>query len=206
MSAFGWPSWAKPLSSVCLLPLGEELSRRIVERGELGVAEDGGFDFVDWKFELSVAGTVGLFEQCGAYGGKDFPVFFQTINVAIRNTAAQMPVNVLRILRLGAVDVPREVEVVVVLCIGDFTDRYEPGVPRDLNLLYEGINDLVDVLFTEAIFVAIFDEAFGGVDQKDALAGGGTFLVEHDYAGGNAGAEKEVWRKANDALNDAALD
>jgi len=41
----------------------------------------------------------------------------------------------------------------------------------------------VDVLLTEAVFVAVFDEAFGGVDQR-SLAGSGAFLVEHDYAAG----------------------
>ena len=45
-----------------------------------------------------------------------------------------------------------------------------------------------------------------GVDHEDALAGVGVFLVEHDDAGGNAGAVKEVGRQADDALDVAAPD
>jgi hypothetical protein len=51
------------------------------------------FDFGDGNFELGAAGAVSLFEQCGADGGKDFPVFFQSINVPVRYTAAQVAVN-----------------------------------------------------------------------------------------------------------------
>ncbi len=72
------------------------------------MTEDGGFDFADGHPELGVAGTVGLFEQRCAHAGEHLPEVFQRINVAVRNAAAQVAVNVLQILRLGAVNVARE--------------------------------------------------------------------------------------------------
>ena len=54
MSGLGWPSLAKPLSSGVLacLPFGEELRGGFVERGELGVAEDGGLHLGDGEPQL----------------------------------------------------------------------------------------------------------------------------------------------------------
>ena len=63
----------------------------------------------------------------------------------------------------------------------------------------------MDVLRAQAVLVAVFDEAFGGVDHEDALARGGVFLVQHDDAGRDAGAVKEIRRQADDALDVAAL-
>ena len=117
-----------------------------------------------------------------------------------------MAVNVLQVLRLGAVDVAREVEVVVVLRVADFRDGHHARVARDFGLAGEGVHDPVDVLLAEAVLVAVLDEALGGIDHEDAFAGVRAFLVEHDDAGGNAGAVKEVRRQADDALDDAALD
>ncbi|MNJ37219.1 hypothetical protein D3C77_320290 [compost metagenome] len=64
----------------------------------------------------------------------------------------------------------------------------------------------MDVLLTQAIFVAVLDKAFAGVDQEQALAPGAAFLVQHDDAGGNAGAVEQVGRKADDALDEALLE
>ena len=64
----------------------------------------------------------------------------------------------------------------------------------------------MDVLGAEAVLVAVLDEAFGGVDHEDALAGGGVLLVEHDDAGGDAGAVEEIGGQADDALDVAPAD
>ena len=117
-----------------------------------------------------------------------------------------MAVDVLQVLRLGAVDVAREVEVEVVLRVADLGQRHHARVARDFDLAGEGVHDLVDVLGAQAVLVAVLDEALGGVDHEDALAGGGVFLVEHDDAGGDAGAVKQVGRQADDALDVAAAD
>ena len=46
--------------------------------------------------------------------GADRPEAFERVDVGLRNTAAQMPVDVLRIFALEAVDVARQVEVIAV--------------------------------------------------------------------------------------------
>ena len=117
-----------------------------------------------------------------------------------------MGVNVLQVLRLGAVDVARDVEVEVVLRVADLGQRHHARIPWDFELPVEGIHDLVDVLGAEAVLVAVFHEALGGVDHEDALAGMGVFLVEHEDAGGDARAVKEIGRQADDALDVTALD
>ena len=47
----------------------------------------------------------------------------------------------------------------------------------------EDIDDLVNVAFTQTVLVAVLDESLACVDHKDALAGSGVFLVEHENAG-----------------------
>lgn len=70
----------------------------------------------------------------------------------------------------------------------------------------EDIDDLVQVALAEAVLVAVLDEALGGVDHENALAGGGVLLIEDEDAGGNAGAVEEVGGQADDALEDSGAD
>ncbi len=156
------------------------------------------------QLQPAVAGPARRLEQRGAHAGKHLPVAVERIDVAVRDAAAQVAVDVLQVLRLGAVDVARQVEVEVVLRVGDLGQRHHAGVARDFDLPGEGVDDLVDVLVAQAVLVAVLDEALGGVDHEDALAGGGVLLVEHDDAGGDAGAVEEVGRQADDALDVAA--
>ena len=98
------------------LPLREELGDAVVEGGELGVAEDGGLDLARCgTLELRSSRAAGRLEQRGAHAGEDLPVAVERVEVALRDAAAQVAVDVLQVLRLGAVDVAREVEVEVVL-------------------------------------------------------------------------------------------
>ena len=90
--------------------------------------------------------------------------------------------------------------------IADFRQRHHAGVARHLDLAGEDVHDAVDVLGAQAILVAVLDEALGGIDHEDAFAAGGVLLVQHDDAGGDAGAVEEVRGQADDALDDAALD
>ena len=76
----------------------------------------------------------------------------------------------------------------------------------DFDLPGEGVHDLVDVLRAQAVLVAVLDEALAGIDHEDALAAGGVFLVQHDDAGGDAGAVEQVGRQADDALDIAPPD
>ena len=209
MSGLGWPSLAKPLSRGVLacLPLGEELVAAGVEGGELGVAEDGGLDLGDGELATGSSRGGRPLEQGGADAGDDLPVAVEGINIAVGDAAAQVAVDVLQVLRLGAVDVARQVEVVVVLRVGDFRDAAPcASSAGDLGLPGEGVHDPVDVLLAQAVLVAVLDEALGGIDHEDALAGGGVFLVEHQDAGRDAGAVKEVGRQADDPLEVAGAD
>ena len=112
-----------------------------------------------------------------------------------------MAVDVLQILRLGAVDVAREVEVEVVLRVGDFRDGHHACVARVAFIQpREGVDDLVEVLLAEAVLRAVLLESLGGINHEDALAGGGVFLVEHKDAGGDAGAVKEIGGQTDDGF------
>ena len=55
----------------------------------------------------------GLLEQRLAHRWNDLPVAIQSVDVALQDAAAQVTIDVLDILRFGAVDVAREVEVEV---------------------------------------------------------------------------------------------
>ena len=183
------------------LPFREELLCLGREGGELGVGEDGGFNFSLGWLNGGVAGAGGLCEQGGAQAGHDLPVVAERIEVALGDAAAQVAVDVLQILRLGAVDVAREVEVEVVLGVGDFRDGHHAGVARVAFIQAgEGVDDLVEVLLAESVLRAVLLEAFAGIDHEDAFAGGGVFFVEHEDAGGNTGAVKEIGGQADDGL------
>ena len=118
----------------------------LIECRELGVVEDRPLHLRDGNPELGVTGAISWREQGGAHRRQDAPVVGQCLDVAVRDTATQMGVNVLPILRLGTVNVTREVEVVVVLRVGDFAHRDEARVARQLDLSGERVDDLVDVL------------------------------------------------------------
>ena len=112
-----------------------------------------------------------------------------------------MGVDVLQVLRLGAVDVAREVEVKVVLRVGNFRDGHHAGVAWVAFILAgEGVDDLVEVLLAEAVLRAVFLEALRRINHEDTLAGGGVFLVKHKDAGGDAGAVEEIGGQADDGF------
>ena len=64
----------------------------------------------------------------------------------------------------------------------------------------------MDVLGAQAVLVAVLDEALAGIDHEDAFAPRRAGLVQHDDAGGNAGAVEQVGRQADDAFDIALLD
>src|SRR5207253_7131861 len=60
-------------------------------------------------------------------------------------------------------------------------------------------------LLAEAVLRAVLLESLGGIDHEDALASGGVFLVEHDDAGRDARAVKEIGGQADDGLEVAEI-
>ncbi len=118
-----------------------------------------------------------------------------------------MAVNVLYVLRLGAVNVARQVQVVSVLRVGDLINGDHACVaPIRAVHAGEGVHDAVNVLLAQTVLVAVLDEALAGINHKDALAGGSVFLVEHEDARRDARAVEQIGRQADDALQIAGAD
>src|SRR5208282_6619761 len=112
-----------------------------------------------------------------------------------------MTIDVLEVLRLGAINVARQVHVKVILRITDLSKRYHPRVLWNFSLPIESVDDLVNVLLPQAVFVAVLEEAPARIDNKDTFAGGGVLLVEHNDASRDTGSVKQVWWKADDPLD-----
>ncbi len=80
------------------------------------------------------------------------------------------------------------------------------GIFGYFQLRVEDIHDLADVLVAQAVLVAILHKALAGIDHEDAFARAGVFLVQHNDAGGDAGAKKQVGRQRDDALDISLID
>jgi len=162
------------------------------------VAEDGCLNLCDREPQLAVAGTVALIEQGGANVGKDISIRFQpyrVINVALGDAASQMTVDVLQVFRFAAVDIAREVEVVVVLEIGDLLKRHHTGVTRiTLIQALKGIDDAVNLLLAEPVFWAFLHKGLRRIDHEDSPTYSRVLLVEHDDARRNTCAVKKICR------------
>ena len=173
------------------------------EGAELGVTVDGGLELGGLDEEVVVAGAVRL-EQGGAEGGADLPILVEGIEVPRGDAAVEVAADVLDVLGLLGIDVAWQVEVEVVLL--DLVMRDVAGVAGVFLGVGEDVDDLVEVPLAKAVLVAVFDEAFAGVDHHHTLAGVGVLLVQHQHAGRNARAIKQVGRQADDAFQDAGLD
>ena len=68
----------------------------------------------------------------------------------------------------------------------------------------------MQVLLAQAVFVAVLDEALAGVDHEHAMvaarSGRRVLFVQHQDAGGDASAIKQVGRQADDAFERARAD
>src|SRR5688572_4952327 len=115
-----------------------------------------------------------------------------------------MAADVLNVLCLLGIDVARQVEIEVVP--RDLVMWHKAGVAGMCFPIRKNIHDLVQVALAETVLVAVLHEAFGGTNHEDAFAASGVFLVEYKDARGDAGAVKQVGRKADDALEIAGAD
>lgn len=115
-----------------------------VERGELGVTEDGSLDLGGFDLGMDIAGAIRIDKQVMPNRGEDVPVALQGINVPHGDAAAQVAVDVLQVFRLSTVDVARQVQVEVVGL--DLGQRHHAGILGRFQLPGEGIHDAVDVL------------------------------------------------------------
>ncbi len=178
------------------------------------MAQDGGLEFGQRQREAGVAGVARRFKEAAAHARQYLPIGRQraggVVQVAFGDAAAHVADDVLQVLGLAAVDVARQVEVEVVLRVGDLGQRHQAGVAWHVHLAGEGVDDAVDVLLAQSVLVAVLDVALAGVDHEDAtlltLAGRGAGLVQHQDAGWNAGAIEQVGRQADDPFQDAGAD
>ena len=152
----------------------------------------------------AIARTLTRPEQFAANRWQDVPIGFERVDIADRNAAFQMRLDILKVFGFGAVDIARNIEVEVVL--RDLRERHHARIFVDLGLLRKSIDDLMDILGTQAVLIAVLHKALRGIDHEDAGTRVGVLFVEHDDASGNAGAVKQVWRQADDALNKALGD
>ena len=184
-------------------PLLEGLQAAFGKGGEFRVRQNGGFDLAGLYQRLFITGAAGG-EQGGPQGGEYLPVGAQGFDVPFGDTAFEVGAEVVQVFWFRRVDIARDVEVVVVG--GDVAQGHHAAVARQFDLLGEHVDDLVDVLAAQAVFVAILHVALAGIDHKDAFAGVGVFLVDDDNAGGDAGAVKQVGGQADDAFDVALFD
>ncbi len=190
---------------VARLPCGKAAGGLRVKGHKFGVGQRGGFHLGHGLLQLGIAFAQGL-EQQVAQAGHHFPIGGQCVQVAVGDAARHVGLQVLNVFGLCAVDVARQVEVVGVFVAGNFIQRHHAGVACNVFELVKRIHNFVNVLFAQFVFVAVFDEAFAGVDHHHAFASVGVLLVEHQHAGRNARAIKQVGWQADDALENARSD
>ena len=170
------------------------------ECGELRMVVDGRFDLCGLDEHIVIAGAVG-FEQSRSQLRADRPIITERIDVPRRDAAVQMTADVLDILGFLGIDIARQIEIEVVL--RDLVMRHQPRIAGVCFRVGEDVDDLMQIALTQPVLGAVLNEALAGIDHEDALADGGVVLVEHENAGGNAGAVEEIGRQADDALEKA---
>ena len=115
-------------------------------------------------------------------------------------------IDILNILRICGVNIAGDVQVIPVLLF-NFTVWYETCILWICSyLLVKRRNDSIDITFTQTILVAVLNVPTAGINHKDALSVCSAFFINHEHAGGYAGAVKQICRKADDALNPMLLD
>lgn len=185
------------------VPPGLEMGGGVVpEGGEFRVFLDGGLDGGRVHGQAGEAFPLGG-QEVGAEPGAGLPVGGEGVEVGIGYPAVQVGLDVLPVLGSVAVDVAGDVEIVVVG--GNFLQGDEAGEPGEVELLGEGIDDLVHVHAAETVLGAVLEIALAGVDEENAFPLVGSGLVDDNQAGGDAGTVKEVGGQTDDALDKALL-
>lgn len=81
--------------------------------------------------------------------------------------------------------------------------RFRLNAPYGCNEVCESVDDFVNVLLTQTVFVAVFNAATDNLvcSLFGKLGGLGVFFVDDDDAGRNARAVKQVGRQPDNAFN-----
>lgn len=107
-----------------------------------------------------------------------------------------------RFLFLEGIDVARDVEVVVVLL--DLAQLGDMAEFLDALPLPVGADDALDVLGAEVVVLSNFLKPLAGVDEEDVV-GVLPLLLQHQNAGGDAGAVEDIGRQADDGVEPVAV-
>ena len=144
-------------------------------------------------------------QQLSLQRREHIPILRQTVNINRRNTAMNMRIDILNILRICGVNIASNVQVIPVFLF-DFIVWYETRILWICSyLLIKRRNDSIDISFTQTILVAVLNVPTAGINHKDALSVCSSFFINHEHAGGYAGAVKQVCRKADNALDPVLL-
>ena len=168
------------------------------ESNKLGIFKNALPDFVFVHLQPDVVCPVACFEQGIFQVGKHFPETAKGFNVGTGYVAQQMSFNILYIFCFLVVDVAGNIQVKLVFF--DFGYRYHAAISGDFQLPVKYIGNFPDVLFAEAVFVAVFYIALSGIDHKNPFAVVGVFFIQHDDGRRNTRSVKKVGRQSNDAF------
>src|SRR5579872_816506 len=166
----------------------EHRTDSLSERLELCVLENRLLHARRFKQRVTVPCAIALRKQCITQRRKHLPIVSKRVDVAIWDAAVQVRVEVLEVLRFGGVDVPRNVEIVIVSGVRDLRHRYDARVSWHLDLPVEDVHNSVDVLRTQTIFVSVLQEAFARVDHENAGARMRVLLINYHNARRDTGA------------------
>ncbi|MPM57211.1 hypothetical protein SDC9_104033 [bioreactor metagenome] len=88
-----------------------------------------------------------------------------------------MSFNILNIFGFLTVNISGNVQVVIVLRVAYFFNAYQTAVFWYIGLFGKNIYNFMNILLTQTVFVAVFYEAFAGINHENVFAFLGSFLV-----------------------------
>ena len=96
--------------------------------------QDGRFHGLALHARPAVPRPVCRLEEFLSDRWKDLPIPLQSIEIPVWNAATEVRIEIMQVLRLGRVDVARDVQVVVVRLAGNLGHRNHARVARDFQL------------------------------------------------------------------------
>ena len=144
-------------------------------------------------------------QQLSLQRREHIPILRQTVNINRWNATMNMRIDILNILRICGVNIASDVQVIPVLLF-NFIVWYETSILGiGCYLLIECCDDSVNITFTQTVFISVLNVPTAGINHKDALSVCSSFFINHEHAGGYAGAVKQVCRKADNTLDPVLL-
>jgi hypothetical protein len=143
-------------------------------------------------------------EETVAQAGVVLPEAGEGLDLGGGDAAVEVGAHVVRLGRRGVVDVAADVAVEIFG--GDVGHGHEAGVAGHVGAGAIDVDDLGDVFGAQKILGLALAVFAVGVEEEDVAAGGGVLFVEHEHAGGDAGAVEEAGGQADDGFEPAVLD